>query len=131
MKKIPITKYLVINAPEESAKLCNDYGLDPKTIQQLYGCMNDLLKQGGDEALREFALIHPDRELILMNADVSNEQKQNFSNASGDFSCEKTSGADGSETANADFKFDLQKNLPFIFVSAGFLTGLIILAKTL
>ena len=156
MKKIPITLYLAMNATEDAQGVAAKYNLHPVTIQETYLALNAILKQFPEEAYNDFGLIHPDRIMILdsekqaappeqpvlttntpavTTTPAATTAKEVVSNADGaSFKCgDKTSSADGTtpDTTNSGFTFDLKKNLPFIGVSALFLTGLIILAKNL
>lgn len=124
MKKIPITYYLTANATDEAKALVEEYGLVAHSYQELFRYLNAIFKKYPEEAYKQFGLIHPDRQMILDSVDKPVEEKK--SGADGRITCEKTSGADGSE-----YHFDLKKQLPFIFVGAGVLTGLIILAKSI
>lgn len=124
MKKIPITYYLTANATDEAKALVEEYGLVPHSYQELFRYLNTIFKKYPEEAYKQFGLIHPDRQMILDSIEKPVEEKK--SGADGGFSCEKTSGADGSS-----FNFDLKKQLPYILAGAGVLTGLIILAKSI
>ncbi|MEI7962039.1 MAG: hypothetical protein WCI04_06920 [archaeon] len=127
MKKIPITRYLTINSTEEAHNLAVKHGYKPVSYQDLFHTLNEILYKNGEEALREFALIHPDRALFI------EEQKQEAtSSATGmKFSCdssEKTSSAVGT-TEGETFKFDFKAQLPYIIGGAVAITILAIVIK--
>jgi len=147
MKNIPITLYLTINATANARQLAAKYGLNPVSIQELYKSLNAILTKYPEEAYKDFAMIHPDRTMILDSVEQETPTqitttestpvatKETVSNADGGtgYKCgEKKSGADGTvDNGSTGFQFDFKKNLPFIAVTAVFLTGLVIVAKTL
>lgn len=134
--RVPITKYIAINATKKANQLLNSKGIYPITYSDLYNHLNNYFKTNPEKASKEFAMIHPDRELILAHPDkvekVETTEKEKLSNASGmQFSCsEKTISADGVIDNNAGFKFDFKENLPFILVGATFIVGLVVLIKS-
>ena len=146
-EKIPLTLYVTSNAPQEAAKLIKDkYNVTPASYEQLFYYLNAALKQDGEDFLKELAMIHPDREIVLETAPapvvtpVVNETKSSASGMT--FSCkDKTSSATGDNsdstttttpvTTPVGFTFDMKKELPFIAAGALFVTGLILLVKTL
>jgi hypothetical protein len=133
--KIPITRYLTINSTEEAHNLVEKYGYKPVSYQQLFHSLNDLLHEKGEEALREFALIHPDREIIIARfGEKQQEAESKFSNANGmDFTCdkeEKTSNlVETNATVSDVFTFDFKKQLPYIVGGAMAITIMAILIK--
>ena len=64
--KIDTIRYVFENKQPELKRLVVKYGLTPATSgQDLWRKVNYLVKTFGKEFLKEIALIHPDRELII------------------------------------------------------------------
>ncbi len=143
MSKIPLVKYIAVNNTEQALTLAKEYGLNPVTYQELFVSLAAIFKKFPEEAYHDFAMIHPDRQMIIDSLKNTTEEKENFSGADGGkIECtENKSGlvepeTEGTEAAQAKpkdtkFKFDLKENLPYVLVGAGILTGLVILTKSL
>jgi hypothetical protein len=104
MEKISIQEYIAYNNRPMAQKMLVKYGLKPaKSPYEMEKKLIALTRDYKEEALREFANIHPDKELILKYADRE-EKKSKFCGCSGfdgDSSFCGCSGFDGSTTTPA------------------------------
>jgi hypothetical protein len=103
MEKISIQEYIAYNNRPMAQKMLVKYGLKPaKSPVEMERKLIALTRDYKEEALREFANIHPDKELILKYADKE-EKKSKFCGCSGfdgdDSSFCGCSGFDGNTSA--------------------------------
>ena len=83
MEKISIQEYIAYNNRPMAQKMLVKYGLKPaKSPIDMERKLIALTRDYKEDALREFANIHPDKELILKNADRE-EKKSKFCGCSG------------------------------------------------
>jgi hypothetical protein len=83
MEKISIQEYIAYNNRPMAQKMLVKYGLKPaKSPVEMERKLIALTRDYKEEALREFANIHPDKELILKYADKE-EKKSKFCGCSG------------------------------------------------
>ena len=83
MEKISIQEYIAYNNRPMAQKMLVKYGLKPaKSPIEMERKLIALTRDYKEEALREFANIHPDKELILKYADKE-EKKSKFCGCSG------------------------------------------------
>lgn len=83
MEKISIQEYIAYNNRPMAQKMLVKYGLKPaKSPVEMERKLIALTRDYKEEALREFANIHPDKELILKYADRE-EKKSKFCGCSG------------------------------------------------
>jgi hypothetical protein len=88
-KSIPITLYIAFNRPKQGQELLEKYGMKrAKSVRDLANRLDVLLLKKKEEALKDFALLHPDRDLILAYQNDNDEQESKSSCCG--------SGADGS-----------------------------------
>jgi hypothetical protein len=74
--------YMAMEAPLDSQAFVNRYGMTPSNDPlALAEQLQEIVVQGGDPALKQLALIHPDKELLFQTNSFSGAN--NFSNASG------------------------------------------------
>ncbi|MSQ79817.1 MAG: hypothetical protein EXR21_09130 [Flavobacteriaceae bacterium] len=72
--KITLSELIVRNNPNGARQLMHKYGINPPpstTTTQAHYALESILAKHQDEALREFALCHPDKDLILINVPTS------------------------------------------------------------
>jgi hypothetical protein len=105
MEKISIQEYIAYNNRPMAQKMLVKYGLKPaKSPIEMERKLIALTRDYKEDALREFANIHPDKELILKYADRE-EKKSKFCGCSGfdgdDSSFCGCSGFDGTTPAPA------------------------------
>lgn len=83
MEKISIQEYIAYNNRPMAQKMLVKYGLKPaKSPIDMERKLIALTRDYKEDALREFANIHPDKELILKYADRE-EKKSKFCGCSG------------------------------------------------
>lgn len=83
MEKISIQEYIAYNNRPMAQKMLLKYGLKPaKSPVEMERKLIALTRDYKEDALREFANIHPDKELILKYADRE-EKKSNACGCSG------------------------------------------------
>ena len=83
MEKISIQEYIAYNNRPMAQKMLVKYGLKPaKSPIEMERKLIALTRDYKEDALREFANIHPDKELILKYADRE-EKKSKFCGCSG------------------------------------------------
>jgi hypothetical protein len=83
MEKISIQEYIAYNNRPMAQKMLVKYGLKPaKSPVEMERKLIALTRDYKEDALREFANIHPDKELILKYADRE-EKKSKFCGCSG------------------------------------------------
>ena len=83
MEKISIQEYIAYNNRPMAQKMLVKYGLKPaKSPLEMEKKLIALTRDYKEDALREFANIHPDKELILKYADRE-EKKSKFCGCSG------------------------------------------------
>jgi hypothetical protein len=83
MEKISIQEYIAYNNRPMAQKMLVKYGLKPaKSPLEMERKLIALTRDYKEDALREFANIHPDKELILKYADRG-EKKSKFCGCSG------------------------------------------------
>lgn len=104
MEKISIQEYIACNNRPMAQKMLVKYGLKPaKSPVEMERKLIALTKDYREEALKELANIHPDKELILKYADRE-EKKSKFCGCSGFDGSESSfcgcSGFDGTPTSN-------------------------------
>jgi hypothetical protein len=77
MEKISIQEYIAYNNRPMAQKMLVKYGLKPaKSPMEMERKLISLTKDYQEEALKELANIHPDKELILKYADREKEEKK-------------------------------------------------------
>ena len=77
MEKISIQEYIAYNNRPMAQKMLVKYGLkSAKSPMEMERKLISLTKDYKEEALRELANIHPDKELILKYADREKEEKK-------------------------------------------------------
>jgi hypothetical protein len=77
MEKISIQEYIAYNNRPMAQKMLVKYGLkSAKSPMEMERKLISLTKDYKEEALRELANIHPDKELILKYADRDTEEKK-------------------------------------------------------
>ena len=77
MEKISIQEYIAYNNRPMAQKMLVKYGLkSAKSPMEMERKLISLTKDYREEALRELANIHPDKELILKYADRGTEEKK-------------------------------------------------------
>lgn len=54
--------------PDGIIKMCADHGYSPRSSQELYLQITEIVKDGGEDGVRELMSHHPDRMLILESA---------------------------------------------------------------
>lgn len=71
--KIPLHFYLAFNNPDGSVSVMKDFGyqvLNVKSRSDIAECLRQFILREKEAGLNALAKIHPDRQLILDNADV-------------------------------------------------------------
>lgn len=116
MEKISIQEYIAYNNRPMAQKMLVKYGLKPaKSPIEMERKLISLTRDYKEEALREFANIHPDKELILKYADKE-EKKSKFCGCSGfdgdDSSFCGCSGFDGNTPAPVTAPVTAPTNTP-------------------
>jgi hypothetical protein len=72
--KIPLYCYLAFNNPEGSVSVIKDFGyeiLNTKSRSDIAECLRQFILREKEAGLNALARIHPDRQLILDNPDVT------------------------------------------------------------
>lgn len=66
-KAVTLYDYIASCNPEKTYELISQYGTYPKpqTPEELAAYVKDYVRKNGQEAIKQIALIHPDRELII------------------------------------------------------------------
>lgn len=97
MKTIPITAYIAFNKPKQAQELLEKYGMKrAKNVRDLIHRLDVLMMKKKEDALKEFAMLHPDRELILHYSE-NKSGACGCSGADGGCKCSKCSGVDGAD----------------------------------
>jgi hypothetical protein len=93
--------YMAMEAPLDSQAFVSRYGMTPSNdALALAEQLQEIVVQGGDPALKQLALIHPDKELLFQTNSFSGTN--NFSNASGNCGSYQNCGGCGGGYSSAN-----------------------------
>jgi len=133
MRALPLPAYLALNNPKGSQELIVKYNIRPaKSPKDMIRKLQFILKNRKEQALEQFAFIHPDKDLILAYADAKAEEAN--SNACG---CSH-SGVDGEgesgrttekKTTPASTWETLKPHLPILVGGTILLVGLVVIIR--
>lgn len=105
--KIPISKYMAYNSPENTVRILDLYGVqyNSQNPKELASRLSDLIKKEGESVLADIGNLHPDKDLVLAVEEMKAEKSGSLGMQSATSSCdggqcsckkkEKTSGACG------------------------------------
>lgn len=93
--------YMAMEAPLDSQAFVKRYGIEPSNDEMaLAQQLQYIVEEGGEPALKQLALIHPDKELLFQTNSFASPNN-NFSNASGNCgSYQNGCGCGGYSSAN-------------------------------
>jgi hypothetical protein len=147
-RKISLQEIVALDSTREARNLVVKYGLPKaRNTDDLIEKLDYITAKHREKALKDLALIHPDKDLILSQLSSNEvEEKQSAacgckSGFEGDYSncggctscvsCNKT-GFDGSETKSekkSDAPSDFKQYIPYLAVGTLFLVGLHLIVK--
>jgi len=88
MKKIPLHVYVAYNNPEGGKEVLNHFNLrQPQNFNDLLRGLRHVMVTKGEEGFMQIARVHPDRNLILDENEITNGSKEIKSNSDGDSGC--------------------------------------------
>ena len=73
MNKIPLYYYIAFNNPDGAKSVIESFGYEIYNVRDrndLAQCVKQLIQERGEDALAALAKVHPDRDLILSEADT-------------------------------------------------------------
>lgn len=143
-QNISLQELIAINNPSKSKALIVKYGYQPaRNYNDLIRKLVQLTKEHREDALRDFAEIHPDKDLILHYAMPVSVPTETKSNCDGDEMCpvckakqeqkQKFAGFEGTDVSNntntPNVNSDWKSMLPIIAVTSLITASLVILIK--
>jgi hypothetical protein len=122
-----IYEYVAMSNPRGAKSLIESFGYRVVNPRTMGANLRTLVAREGEEALRELAKIHPDKELIL---EVCVDKKESFMSADGILSVEQSKGGNQSQQeANESTKLAYQTNAMMLVVAVIIASAIIVNQK--
>ncbi len=96
-RRIPLSTYLAYNDPEGARAIIAGYGLtmDSGSEEEMAAILSALMQNLGAKALHQFAIHHPDKDLIMAANVVAGKEKKSGACGCSGFSGERSSNCSG------------------------------------